>query len=145
MEITLEKSQIEKLSKWEKNILLVRLNYSLFVCLFVWDLTTHSRFVHTYWDVNIAGEGLQILTYARHAWSLRSEGSLTCDICLPNTRNNHTCCRAVTTCFNDLGLLRPGIEPRSPAYKASGVRINNSVIYSQKKQHGVETLYTFLC
>ena len=28
--------------------------------------------------VTIAGEGLQILTYARYSWSLSSEGSLTC-------------------------------------------------------------------
>ena len=29
-------------------------------------------------DVTIAGERLQILTYARHSWPLNSEGSLTC-------------------------------------------------------------------
>ena len=31
---------------------------------------------HSYGDVTIAGEGLQILTYARHSWTLSSEGSL---------------------------------------------------------------------
>ena len=112
--------------------------------LFVWSLSSHSWIVHTYWDVTIAGEGLQILTYARHSWPLNSEGSLTChthcDTCLPHTRDTHTCCRAVPTCFYDLGLSRPGIEPRSPAYEASGlslrhrgVIINYSEIYSKKK------------
>ena len=33
---------------------------------------------HSYGDVTITGEGLQILTYARHSWSLSSEGSLAC-------------------------------------------------------------------
>ena len=38
----------------------------------------------------------------------------------PGTRDTHTCCQAFgsgadTACFNDLGLSRPGIEPRSPA------------------------------
>ena len=30
---------------------------------------------HSYRDVTIAGEGLQILTYARPSWPLSSEGS----------------------------------------------------------------------
>ena len=33
---------------------------------------------HSYGDVTITGEGLQILTFARHSWSLSSEGSLSC-------------------------------------------------------------------
>ena len=44
-------------------------------CLFVWDFSSHSRFLHSYRDVAVAGEGLQILTYAR---SLNIEGSLAC-------------------------------------------------------------------
>ena len=47
----------------------------LFVCLFVWSL---SRLVHSYGDVIITCEGLQILTYARHSLPLSSEGSLEC-------------------------------------------------------------------
>ena len=43
----------------------------LFVCL--------EFFVpHTYGDVTITAEGLQISTYARHLWPLSSEGSLAC-------------------------------------------------------------------
>ena len=52
----------------------------LFVCLFVgfFFLVFRPRIFHSYGDVTIAGEGLQMLTYARHAWSLSSEDSLTC-------------------------------------------------------------------
>ena len=49
----------------------------LFVCLF-WGLSSHLRIFHSYGDVTIPGEGLQILTYARHSWSLSSGGSLAC-------------------------------------------------------------------
>ena len=45
--------------------------------LFVLSLSSHSRIFHSYGDVTIAGEGLQILTYDRHPWPLSSEGSLT--------------------------------------------------------------------
>ena len=47
--------------------------YCLFVCLFVCGFSSHSRIFHSYDDVTIAGEGLQILTCA-----LSSEGSLAC-------------------------------------------------------------------
>ena len=30
-------------------------------------LSSHSRIFHSYGDVTITGEGLQILTYARHS------------------------------------------------------------------------------
>ena len=39
----------------------------LFVCLFVWCLLSHSRIFHSYGDVTIIGEGLQILTHAWHS------------------------------------------------------------------------------
>ena len=52
--------------------------YSTFIYLFIWSLSSHSRIFHSYGDVTIAGEGLQILTYARHSWPLSSEDSLTC-------------------------------------------------------------------
>ena len=47
----------------------------LFVCLFVWGFSSHSRMFHSYGDVTITDEGLQILTYARHPRPLNSEGS----------------------------------------------------------------------
>ena len=50
-----------------------------FVCLFVcMGLISHPRIYHSYGDVTITGEGLQILTYARHSWPLSGEGSLAC-------------------------------------------------------------------
>ena len=52
----------------------------MFLCLFNWSLSSHSKIFHSYGDVTITGEGLQILTYARHSWPLSSEGSLACHI-----------------------------------------------------------------
>ena len=111
----------------------------LFICLFgflFWSLSSHLSIFHLYWDVTIAGEGLQILTYARYSWPLNSEGSLTCHthcetgllfimVISEDPWHSH-CCRAigsgaVTTCFYDLGLSRPGIEPRSPACEANAL------------------------
>ena len=45
------------------------------VCLFVWYLSS-LRIFHSYGDVTIAGEGLQIWTYVRHSWPLSSEGNV---------------------------------------------------------------------
>ena len=71
------------------------------VCLFVLSFTSHSRIFHSHGEVTITGEGLQILTYARHSWPLSSEGSLACHtywirgICLwwssPRTRDTRGC------------------------------------------------------
>ena len=41
--------------------------------LLVCGFSSHSRIFHSYGYVTIADEGLQILTYARHAWPLSSE------------------------------------------------------------------------
>ena len=53
-------------------------NLDMFFVWFFISLSSHSRTFHSYGDVTITGEGLQILTYARHSWQLSSEGSLTC-------------------------------------------------------------------
>ena len=47
--------------------------------LFLCGFSSHLRFFHSYGDVTIAGEGLQIFT-ARHSWPLSSIGSLACHI-----------------------------------------------------------------
>ena len=60
--------------------------------VFVWSLSSHLRIFHLYGDVTITGKGLQIF------YLVLVFGS-----------------GAVTTCFYDLGLSRPGVEPRSPA------------------------------
>ena len=67
----------------------------------------------------MTSEGLQILTYAQHLWSLSSEGSLACHtycdtrnpflmviFTCTSTRDTQTYCRAfvsgvITTCFYD--------------------------------------------
>ena len=63
------------------------LSFYLFVCLFIWTLSSQPRIFHSHGNVTIAGEGLQILTYDRHSWPLSLEGSLTyhtyCDTGLP--------------------------------------------------------------
>ena len=41
-------------------------------CISYASLSSHSRMFHSYGDVTIAGEGLQIFTYARHSWTLSS-------------------------------------------------------------------------
>ena len=48
----------------------------LSICLF--GVYRPTRDFHSFGDVTIAGEGLQILTYDRLSWPLSSEGSLTC-------------------------------------------------------------------
>ena len=45
---------------------------------FVCGISSHSRIFDSYGDVTIAGERLQIVTYAWHLWSLSSKGSLAC-------------------------------------------------------------------
>ena len=62
------------------NMKLSNVSMQLFVCSFVWVFSSHSRIFHSYGNVTICGEGLQILTYARPSWPLRSEGSLACHI-----------------------------------------------------------------
>ena len=49
----------------------------LFVCLFVWRFSPHSKNFHSFVDVIMTGEWPQILIYAPHLWPLKSEGSLT--------------------------------------------------------------------
>ena len=50
-----------------------------FVCLFVcMGFIAPLENFHSYWDVTITGEGLQILTYAQRSWTLRSERSSAC-------------------------------------------------------------------
>ena len=48
------------------------------VCLFVWNISADLRIFHSYGDVTVAGEGLQILTYVRRTWPLSRKGSLAC-------------------------------------------------------------------
>ena len=72
-------NEIKSFKRQKKIIYTIHFYQGIFFCLFVWSLSSHSRIFHSYGDIIIAGEGLQILTlYARHSWPLSSEGSLTC-------------------------------------------------------------------
>ena len=66
---------------WVNGIQIVQMQqraiYKVFVCLFVWSLSSHSRIFHSYGDVGIACEGLQISTYAR-TYGHCSKGPFTC-------------------------------------------------------------------
>ena len=42
------------------------------LCLFVWGFSSHSRIFLLFGNVTIAGEELQIFTFARHLWRLSS-------------------------------------------------------------------------
>ena len=50
-------------------------NGLLFVKL---EFSSHSMISHSFGDVTIAGEEMQILTYARHLWQLSNDDSLAC-------------------------------------------------------------------
>ena len=101
------------------------------------SFSSHSWNFHSYGDVSITGEGLQILTYARHSCPLNSEGSLACHtycdtahpfiMVISWTRDTQTCNRAfsggaVTICFYDLGLSRMGFE--HPNFRMRSERSN---------------------
>ena len=119
-----------------------------YFCLF-WDFSSYSRIFHLYGDVTITGEGLQILTCARHSWPLSSERAtptVTRDIRLlwssPRTRDTHTyssalSSRAITTCFYDLGLSRLGFE--HPTYRLRGER--SCPLRHRKKSQWIITQY----
>ena len=90
----------------------------LFVLVFLWDfsgggdISSHSRIFHSYDDVTITSEGLQMLTFNWHLWPLSSEDSLVCHTncdrlqwSSTRTRDPHICYRAfgreaVTICFS---------------------------------------------
>ena len=104
----------------------------LFVGVFGVYRPTRECFTHIETSTFHTGEGLQILTYARHSFPLRSEVSLTCHInCdkgLQFILVTHTCCRlfgsgAVTTCFYDLGLS--GLELEHPTFRMRSERFIN--------------------
>ena len=47
----------------------------VFFCLLVWDYSFHLRIFHSHGDVTNSGEGLQMLTYARHLRPSSRKGS----------------------------------------------------------------------
>ena len=66
-----------------------------YICLFIYGgFSSHSRIFHSYGDVTITCEGLQILSYARHSWPLSSEGSLACHT---YSDKGHPCIMIIST------------------------------------------------
>ena len=88
-------------------------------------LLSHLRIFHSYGDVTITGEGLQMLSYARDSRPLSTEGSLSCHT---NCDTGHPFIMVISEdpwytlnskplavelslpYFNNLGVLRLGIE-----------------------------------
>ena len=83
----------------------IPLHFHMFVCLGGFFLS-HSRLLNSYGDITFTGEGVQILTFARHSWSLSSKCDLACHTycdmghpftCMwssPMTHDTHIYCRA---------------------------------------------------
>ena len=69
----------------------------VFFCLVIWSLSSHSRIFHWYGDVTIAGEGLQILTYARHSWRIISDMGYTFIMVFSFVLNTHAFCWAFSS------------------------------------------------
>ena len=105
--------------------------------LFVWGFSSHSGFFHSHGEANISGVGLQILAYARNLWPLSSTGE-GCLLCHTYRDTAHVVImvisddpwhsiycrafgnRAVTTCFNDIGLSQLRFE--QPTLRLQGER-----------------------
>ena len=114
-------------------------------CLFAWILSSHSRFFHSFGDVTITGERLQILTYVLHLWPLSIEGSLACQtycdtghpfihvmVISKDPWHSHLFCHAfdngtVTICFNDKYVALAGrmLKPTAPPPTATKIWIKS--------------------
>ena len=101
--------------------------------MFVWGFSSHSRIFHSNIDAIITSEGMQILTYTLYSvfmdiahWGFFNRthklwhgttlynGDLRGLVTL-----SPFCSGCVTTCIKDLGLSRPGNEPRFSVSKAN--------------------------
>ena len=58
--------------------ILILFFWFFFLVFLIWGFTSLSGMFHSYVDVTIANEGLQMLTYTLHSWPLSNEGSLPC-------------------------------------------------------------------
>ena len=56
--------------RWRHHVCPLASDMTFIFLLFVWVLSSHSRFFHSYGNVTITDEGLQILTYARQFFSV---------------------------------------------------------------------------
>ena len=94
----------------------------IWIILFVWSFSSHSRMFHSYGDITITGKRLQILTYTPPSWPMSSERSLAC---LTYCDKGHSFIMVISEdpwhshllpsvwqwrCFNDLSLSQLGFE-----------------------------------
>ena len=116
------------------------LSQIIFKVLLVWDFSSHLRIFHSYADVTITIERLQILTYILHSWPLSSEGFKTCHAYCDNNHLlqgprtltpvvKHLAVELSQSCFNDLDLPRPRIKPQSPSCKANALPLRHRCVF----------------
>ena len=101
---------------WYYNVFKLRniYPYLFLFCLFVWDLSSHSRIFSLIWRCHHYRWRAANFDLCAHSWPLISEGSLACHtycgtghpfiMSSPRTRDTHTYCWAfssgdVTICF----------------------------------------------
>ena len=77
-----EKIFVSRLAEYDYVVIIREKKLSLkvnniLVCLFG-GFSSHSQVFHSYGDLIITVEGLQMFSYTRHSWQLSSEGSLAC-------------------------------------------------------------------
>ena len=111
------------------------------ICL---GFSYQSRIFHSFGDVTITDEELQILVYTQHSWPLSSEGSLVChtycDTGHPfvwsslRTHNTLTCCQtigsgAVTTCFQI--YHDPESNPDLPHVRQKLYKMSHCGVYNE--------------
>lgn len=108
---------------------------SFFLRFFLWFYVPQGIISHSdyQWRVYVYSALIAILQWGffrvPRTWGIR----LYCSS--PRTRFTRTCCRslgngAVIICFNDLGLLRREIGPRSLAYKVIPCKNNKQYLLS---------------
>ena len=129
----------------------------LFVCLFVLSLSSNSKIFHPYGDVTISGEGLQIMTYARHSWPLRIEISWACHtycdtrhpfkMVISGTRDTQTYSftfrsGTVTTCFKALVCRCWDSNTQPLVYRANALNyyVTAAVLLLWESLNGSNTL-----
>ena len=104
----------------------------VFVCLGVFVSLTNFSFNLEMSQLPMKGQNFDpystLTIEQRGFFNVRATPTVTRDNSLkwssPRTRDTHTCYWAfgiwdLTTCFNNIGLSRPGIEPRCPACQAN--------------------------
>ena len=88
------------------------------------------RSFEDHYNWRVAKFELYLTLMAIEQWGFFNVQHLLLKWSYPRTRDIHTCCQtfsngSVTTSFYDLGMSRPGIERRSPAYGANALPLRH--------------------